>query len=221
MDPPLGFQAEGEYSGKVCCLCTSLYELKQSPWAWFSPSEVILGMDFLRCQSNHTCFIRKCLDGHCILLSIYADDITITGDDASSIIKVKQDLGRLFDVKELAPFRYFPSIDIACSFHGISLSQPKYTLDMLQDTSMLGCRPAFTPMDPNLKLSVKFGDLFPDPSVSRLFGHIFYLTNTRPYLTFVVHESIYACFTNISFRCILSNLTYLKSCSGLWVILKI
>ena len=34
MEQPLRFVAQGE-SGRVCCLCKSLYDLIQSPRAWF------------------------------------------------------------------------------------------------------------------------------------------------------------------------------------------
>ena len=52
---------------------------------------------------------------------------------------------------------------------------------------MLGCRPASTPMDPNLKLSVESGELLFNPSMyQRLVGRLIYLTNTRPDLTFAV-----------------------------------
>lgn len=64
-------------------------------------------------------------------------------------------------MKDLGFLQYFHGIEIACSRHRISLSQLKYTLDLLQDTCMLGCKPAFTPMDPNLKLSVKSSDFLP------------------------------------------------------------
>uniref|UniRef100_A0A2N9EV06 Reverse transcriptase Ty1/copia-type domain-containing protein n=1 Tax=Fagus sylvatica TaxID=28930 RepID=A0A2N9EV06_FAGSY len=158
MDTPPGFRAEGEYAGKVCRLRKSLYGLKQSPRAWFSRfSEVILSMEFVRCHSDHTCFIRRRLDGCCIILLVYVDDIILTGDDAPGISQVKQDLGKVFDVKDLGSLRYFLGIEVARSRNGISLSQRKYTLDLLQDTGMLGCRPASTPMDPNLKLSTESG----------------------------------------------------------------
>uniref|UniRef100_A0A2N9HH43 Integrase catalytic domain-containing protein n=1 Tax=Fagus sylvatica TaxID=28930 RepID=A0A2N9HH43_FAGSY len=158
MDTPPGFRAEGEYAGK-----------------------------FVRCHSDHTCFIRRRLDGCCIILLVYVDDIILTGDDAPGISQVKQDLGKVFDVKDLGSLRYFLGIEVARSRNGISLSQRKYTLDLLQDTGMLGCRPASTPMDPNLKLSTESGDLLLNPSMyQRLVGRLIYLTNTRPDLTFVV-----------------------------------
>uniref|UniRef100_A0A2N9I305 Integrase catalytic domain-containing protein n=1 Tax=Fagus sylvatica TaxID=28930 RepID=A0A2N9I305_FAGSY len=135
-----------------------------SPWAWFSRfSEVILSMEFVRCHSDHTCFIRRRSDGRCIILLVYVDDIILTGDDTLGMAHVKQNLGRVFDVKDLGALKYFLGIEVARSRHGISLSQRKYTLDLLQDTGMLGCRPASTPMDPNLKLSTESGELLSNP----------------------------------------------------------
>ena len=86
---------------------------------------------------------------------MYVDDIIITGDDASGIILVKRDLGSSFDIKDLGLLRYFLGIEVARSHQGISLSQRKYALDLLQDTGMLGCRPASSPIDPNLQLSAE------------------------------------------------------------------
>ena len=90
LDSQPDFRAEGEDLGKVCRLQKSLYGLKRSPRAWFSRfSGVIISMDFTRCHSDHTYFIRRRSDGQCILLSVYIDGIIITGDDAPSIIVVK------------------------------------------------------------------------------------------------------------------------------------
>ena len=58
-DPPPGFQAEGEYCGKVCCLRKSLYGLKQSTRAWFNRfSEAVLSLGFDYCHSDHTYFVH-------------------------------------------------------------------------------------------------------------------------------------------------------------------
>jgi hypothetical protein len=122
MDPPSGFRAERKYAGKVCRLHKSLYGLKQSPRAWFSRfSDVILSMEFIRCHSDHTCFICHCPDGCYIILLVYVDDIILTGDDTQGIAQVKQNLGKIFDVKDLGPFKYFLGIKVARSRHGISL----------------------------------------------------------------------------------------------------
>ena len=160
MDPPPGFWADEEYYRKVCRLRKSLYRLKQSPRARFNRfSDVVLSIGFTRCQSDHTCFIRRRSDGKCTILSVCVDDIIITRDDTSGFADVKKQLGTSFDVKDLGSLRYFLGIEVARSCHGISLFQCKYVLDLLYDTGMMGCRPASTPMDPNLKLSSVSGEL--------------------------------------------------------------
>ena len=219
MDPPPGFRAEGEYSGKVCRLRKSLYSLKKSPRAWFNRfSEVILSLGFTKCHSDHTCFSHHRLDGRSVIILVYVDDIIITGDDTPGIIKVKKALSQSFDVKDLGPLRYFLEIEVARSRQGISLSQRKYTLDLLQDTGMMGCRSASTPMDPNHKLTNESGEILPDASVyQRLVGRLIYLTNTRPDITFAV--SIVSQFMHAPRSAHLDAvhhiLRYLKTCPGL------
>ncbi|XP_059627363.1 uncharacterized mitochondrial protein AtMg00810-like [Cornus florida] len=157
MDLPSGFQAEGEYAGKVC-------------------------------------------------------------DDASGIAQAKLHLQKSFDMKDLGPLRYFLGIEVVRSRRGISLFQRKYVLDLLQDTGMLGCRPASTPMEPNLKLSVESGELLSDPSVyQHLVGRLIYLTNTRPDLTFavsVVSQFMHAP-RSTHMDAVYHILRYLKSCPSL------
>ena len=46
-------------------------------------------------------------------------------------------------------------MEVARSEKGIYVSQRKYTLDLLKETDMLDCKPADTPMDPNVKLLVR------------------------------------------------------------------
>ena len=197
----------------------SLYGLKQSPRAWFSRfSDVVLSIGFTRCHSDHTCFIRRRPDGRCIILSVYVDDIIITGNDTTGIARVKEKLGTVFDVKDLGPLRYFLGIEIARSRHGISMTQRKYILDLLSDTGMMGCRPASTPMDPNIKISSESGELLSDPSsYQRLVGRLIYLTNTRPDLTFavsVVSQFMHAPRTS-HMEAVHHILRYLKTCPGL------
>ncbi|GFY98704.1 hypothetical protein Acr_13g0001050 [Actinidia rufa] len=58
------------------------------------------------------------------------------GDDASGIERMKQTLRKAFDTKDLGPLRYFLGIEVARSCRGVSLSQRKYVLDLLQDTDI-------------------------------------------------------------------------------------
>ena len=84
---------------------------------------------------------------------------------------------------------------------------------------MLGCHPASSPMEPNLKLLVESGELLPDAFVyQHLVGQrLIYLTNTHPDNTFVV--SVVSQFMHAPrtshFDVVHHILRYLKTCPGL------
>jgi hypothetical protein len=115
------------------------------------------------------------------------DDIIITGDDQRGIDELKTFLHQQFHTKDLGTLRYFLGIEVARSKEGISLSQRKYALDILEDTGLLGTKPVETPMDPNVKLYVDQGELLSNPDqYRRLVGKLNYLTITRPDISFAV-----------------------------------
>ena len=67
------------------------------------------------------------------------------------------------------------------------ISQKKYILDILANTSMLNCKLVDTPMDPNVKLVPGQGKSLQDPGrYQRLVGKLNYLTITRPDISFPV-----------------------------------
>jgi hypothetical protein len=118
---------------------------------------------------------------------VYVDDIVITEDDSGGIARLKQFLKEQFHMKDLGKLRYFLGIEVARSRTGINLSQRKYTLDLLEETGLLGSRPVDVPMDPNKKLLKDEGKLFEDPGrYRRLVGKLNYLTITRPDISYAV-----------------------------------
>ncbi|XP_060958297.1 uncharacterized mitochondrial protein AtMg00810-like [Cannabis sativa] len=131
-------------------------------------------------------FYKHSEEGMVAILIMYVDDIVITGDDIDEQERLKRRLGEEFEIKDLGPLKYFLGMEFARSKEGIFVSQRKYVLDLLNETGMMGCKPAETPSEPNVKLqavedlkSVKDKELY-----QRLVGRLIYLSHTRPDIAF-------------------------------------
>ena len=132
-------------------------------------------------------FFKHSLDGKIAILIVYVDDIILIGDDEAEMINMKNTLSQEFEIKDLGALRYFLGMEVAQTSKGISVSQRKYVLDLLEETGMLGCRPTDIPMEQNGKLS----DDEESPSIDkgqyqRLVGKLIYLSHTRLEIAFLV-----------------------------------
>jgi hypothetical protein len=117
---------------------------------------------------------------------VYVDDIVITGDDHEEISHLKKHLAQEFEVKDLGHLRYFLGIEVSRGPKGIFISQRKYVLDLLREASMLGCRPASTPIEQNHRLMASSGRPVDRECYQRIVGKLIYLSHTRPDIAFAV-----------------------------------
>ncbi|RVW43051.1 Retrovirus-related Pol polyprotein from transposon RE1 [Vitis vinifera] len=187
MDIPAGLETTSNFN-KVCRLRKSLYGLKQSPRAWFERfTKVVKGYGFVQCQSDHTLFVKHFPEGKLAIIIVYVDDRILTGDHEEKIDLLKKLLTKEFEIKDLGNLKYFLGMEIARSKKGIAVSQRKYVLDLLNETGMLGCKPAETPMDTTVKLEESDGSAPVDKGrYQRLVGKLIYLSHTRPDIGFSV-----------------------------------
>ncbi|XP_022150316.1 uncharacterized protein LOC111018513 [Momordica charantia] len=146
-------------------------------------------MGFFQSKADSSLFIRGSGSSFVALL-VYVDDIIITGASLAIVDKLKSLLHQHFQLKDLRSLKFFLGLELARTSTGIFLSQRHYTLSLLEDAGLLGCRPVSVPMDLTLKLqAIADGDLIADPALYRKFvGKLLYLTISRPDITFAFHK---------------------------------
>ena len=143
MSLPPGLHSKGEL---VCKLHKSLYGLKKASRQWFSTfSTTLLQHGFVQSKTDYSLFIKQ--DGRLfIALLVYVDDILIGSNDPKAMENLKLYLDKHFKLKDLGSLKYFLGLEFARSQKCISLCQRKYTLEIVHDAGMLGCKLAKTPM---------------------------------------------------------------------------
>ncbi|KAK6121708.1 hypothetical protein DH2020_044576 [Rehmannia glutinosa] len=149
-------------------------------------------------NQGEVCKLKKALYGLkqaplACLLSLYVDDVIITGDDVDGIALLKSELTYHFEMKDLGPLRYF--LDI--------LDRPR-----LNDTRYVD-----TPLELNVRYSPSDGTPLPDPTLYRtIVGSLVYLTITRLNIAYVVNiVSQFVIYpTTVHFAAVTRILRYLR-----------
>ncbi|KAH9051522.1 hypothetical protein Ae201684P_007525 [Aphanomyces euteiches] len=127
MEQPPGFAVQGEES-KVCRLIKSIYGLKQAPRCWY--------------LTLHSFLVRI---GFELLLSVYVDDITITGNNDQDIEKACNAHKNEFKMTDLGELKSILGIKVETHGHVVTMSQQGYVEVLLDKFNMADCKPVSTP----------------------------------------------------------------------------
>ncbi|RDY10160.1 hypothetical protein CR513_05363, partial [Mucuna pruriens] len=179
MDIPLGFYSHNE-KNKVCKLKKTLYELKQSPQAWFGRfGQVMISLRYKQRQGDHTLFIKHSLDGKLTLLLVYVNNMIVIGDDEIEKLTLKEKLSMQFEMKEIGKLKCFLGIEIVYSKQGIFISERKYVLNLLKETGKLECKTSRVLIEQNHKTGCEESPIIEKSQYQRLLGKLIYLSHTR------------------------------------------
>jgi hypothetical protein len=183
---------QGVHSPKpnqVCKLIKSLYGLRQASRKWYERlTSLLISQGYHQSSSDYSLFTLN-KQGSFTALLVYVDDIILAGDSLAEFARIKTVMDEEFKIKDLGKLRYFLGIEVAHSKSGISICQRKYCLDLLQDTGLLGSKPAPTPLDSSIKLHQDNSAAYEDVAgYRRLVGKLLYLTTTRPDIAFVTQQ---------------------------------
>ncbi|KAL0378972.1 UNVERIFIED_CONTAM: Retrovirus-related Pol polyprotein from transposon RE2 [Sesamum radiatum] len=167
--------------GHVCKLKKLLYSLKQASKQWIQGFTTKLeAFDFIQSKYDHCLFTKVTSLGLFVLL-VYVDDVLLAEPSEEVIAKIKRYLGKLFTIKDLGIDKYFLHLEIARSTEKLTITQTKYTKDIVADVGLPNVKPASIPLPSGIKFTADAGEQIPNPKTyRRLLGRLLYLSFSRP-----------------------------------------
>jgi histone deacetylase 1/2 len=105
MQQPPGFE-DAQYPSHMCKLQRAIYELKQSPRAWYARLSTHLHeLGFVSSKADTSMFIFN-HDGISIFMLVYVDDIVIAGSTSTAVDQLVRSLSETFPIKYLGRLEY-------------------------------------------------------------------------------------------------------------------
>lgn len=190
MTQPQGFEDGSE---KVCRLLKAIYGLKQAPRVWNEEVSGKFEELGLKSTDDDPCVYYN--QDRSILMTLFVDDGLIAGEDVAEIYKLLKKISQIFEITYSETvqeeFSYL-GMELKVKTDGISVSQPRYTMKMLEKMQHADCNPVSTPIDigaakevmekPNVEATAT------KAPYREAIGSLLYLaTISRPDISFVVN----------------------------------
>jgi hypothetical protein len=119
---PSGFVVAGR-EDQVLRLKKALYGLHQSPIAWNQKLDsTLVAHGFHRCPSKPAIYCRGNKGGVRLVVGVYVDDLVITGNSKSEILKFKKEMTKMFSMSDLGLLHYYLGIEVKQQSGGFFLS---------------------------------------------------------------------------------------------------
>ena len=174
-------------TNKVCKLQKSLYGLEQASRQWHAKlADFLKKQGYTQSKNDYSLFLKNSAQ-HLTIVAVYVDDILLIGSDPTVIQELKHNLNIAFGIKDLGFLHYFLGFEVIHHHDGVSLTQRKFTQDLLKDSGHLYAKSTATPLPINCKLTPDIGVPLEDPTSYRTYlGKLNFLSNTRPDISFAV-----------------------------------
>jgi hypothetical protein len=193
VDIPPGYPVPSNLKGTQCLAARvrkGIYGLKQSPRLWNKTlSDFMLSIGFT-VSSSDPCLYSRVTDGQTVYVTVFVDDLVISGSTLKAIDKFKRELKEKFSMKDLGELKYVLGIRVTRNWKNgeIYLDQEKYCNDLLTRFRMCDCNPASIPLQPNIHLKRDTNqDKVKTYPYREVVGSLMYLmVTTRPDISFAV-----------------------------------
>ena len=179
VQPPAPFDAPGV----VWKLKKSLYGLKQSPRCWSEKLKAILArIGFQPTFTDRCIFIRIESSGAVSLLLVYVDDILLATSNLSIMKKIKEQLAKEIEIKDMGSIGTFLGVDFSDDVNQkcITASQSRYIDELAVKFNLTNADP-IDHLPPIQTLDFSKDEIDESLPVRSLIGGLLFISNmTRP-----------------------------------------
>lgn len=161
MQVPAGVPIPHSLPNPVCKLKKTMYDLKQSPRAWYSRIDQYLqALGYVSINADSNVYIKR--EGlEFLALAIYVDDIIVMSNSHRMIFNLKEQLGREFKITAGGALVYCLGMQLQRDRKNgtMFLHQTKYANQILERYEMNYCKPIATPIEQNVKYVALIGPI--------------------------------------------------------------
>jgi hypothetical protein len=187
MEQPEGFQRNEECK-LFCKLEKSIYGLKQSSRCWNEYlNDKLRDIGFKRSQTDPCVYILETEKGRSIL-TVYVDDFLMISENKEIRTHVKELITKTFECSYSGELQQLLGVQFKQENGKLSLSQTHYIDELLHKFGMLNAKPAPTPMEVKMELTMRDPQKeLEDMPYRELIGGLLYVSQrTRPDISYAV-----------------------------------
>ena len=169
-------------------LVKAIYGLKQASRVWNETFDEFVCSIGFQVSAFDPCLYIKIVEGHCVLLLVYVDDVLVTGSSTELIARTKIDLKGRFEMTDSGKCAFVLGIELVDNDDGsVTMCQRRYINDILKRFGMDDCKAVISPTDISTKLLPSDAPTKVDAPFREAVGALMHLmTATRPDIAYAV-----------------------------------
>uniref|UniRef100_A0AAV1V6F4 Reverse transcriptase Ty1/copia-type domain-containing protein n=1 Tax=Peronospora matthiolae TaxID=2874970 RepID=A0AAV1V6F4_9STRA len=169
-------------------LVKAIYGLKQASRVWNETFDEFVCFIGFEASAFDPCLYIKVVDGHCVLVLVYVDDVLVTGSSLELIAQTKADLKTRFEMTDSGKCTFVLGIELVDESDGsVTMCQRRYVNDILKRFGMDECKATASPVDLSTRLVASSEVAKIDVPFREAVGALMHLTTaTRPYIAYAV-----------------------------------
>ena len=165
-------------------LVKAIYGRKQASRVWNETFDEFVCSIGFQVSAYDPCLYLKTIEGHCVLLLVYVDDVLVTGSSTDLIARTKSDLKTRFEMTDSGKCAF---VLVDGPDGSVTMCQRRYVDDILKRFAMEECKVVASPVDIGSRLLSRDSSTKGNATFCEAVGALMHLmTATRPDIAFAV-----------------------------------